>query len=152
MRARMLKKLKEVSVALRRRRHESIDEQGRYVQALIRGHEQYYGVPFNSRAIGAFRYQVIRLWQKWLSRRSERAYVDWDRMQRYIDRWVPAAVICHPFPSVRFGGCPEVRAGYGKSVRPDLGGGWRVISIPTAIKVAKLPQLAQAGWCGQELF
>ena len=104
MRARMLKKLKEVNVELRRRRHESIDEQGRYVQALIRGHVQYYGVPFNSRAIGAFRYQVIRLWHKWLSRRSHRAYVDWDRMQRYINRWVPAAVICHPFPSLRFDG------------------------------------------------
>ena len=71
---------------------------------LIRGHVQYYGVPLNSRAISAFRYQVIRLWQKWLSRRSNRAYVAWDRMQRYIARWVPPAVICHPYPSVRFGG------------------------------------------------
>jgi len=104
MRLRMLKKLKEVTVELRRRRHDSVEEQGRYVQALIRGHVQYYGVPLNSRAIGAFRYQVIRLWQKWLSRRSNRAYVDWDRMQRYIARWVPPAVICHPYPSVRFGG------------------------------------------------
>ena len=95
MRLRMLKKLKEVTVELRRRRHDSVEEQGRYVQALIRGHVQYYGVPLNSRAIGAFRYQVIRLWQKWLSRRSNRAYVDWDRMQRYIARWVPPAVICH---------------------------------------------------------
>ena len=100
MRLRMLKKLKEVNVELRRRRHDSVEEQGRYVQALIRGHVQYYGVPLNSRAISAFRYQVIRLWQKWLSRRSHRAYVAWDRMQRYIARWVPLAVICHPYPSV----------------------------------------------------
>ena len=104
MRSRMLKKLKEVNVELQRRRHQSVDEQGRYVQAVIRGHVQYYGVPFNSRAIGAFRFHVTRLWHKWLGRRSQRAYVPWDRMQRYIARWVPPAAICHPFPSVRFGG------------------------------------------------
>jgi group II intron reverse transcriptase/maturase len=104
MRQRMLKKLTEVTLELRRRRHQPVNEQGRYVQALIRGHMNYYGVPLNSRAIRAFRVLVIRLWQKWLSRRSQKGYVNWDRMQCYIDRWVPAAVICHPYPSARFGG------------------------------------------------
>ena len=100
----MLKKLKEVSLELRRRMHQAVDEQGRYVQALVRGHVNYYGVPLNSRAIRAFRDMVIRLWKKWLSRRSQRGSVRWDRMQRYIERWVPPAVICHPYPSARFGG------------------------------------------------
>ncbi len=104
MRQRMLKKLKEVSLELRRRMHQPVDEQGRYVQALVRGHVNYYGVPLNSRAIRAFRVLVIRLWKQWLSRRSQRGYVTWNRMQRYIDRWVPPAVICHPYPSARFGG------------------------------------------------
>jgi RNA-directed DNA polymerase len=104
MRHRMLKKLKEVNHELRRRRHQPVEEQGRYVQALVGGHVRYYGVPLNSRAIRVFRVLVIRLWHKWLSRRSQRGYLRWDRMQRYIDRWVPAAVICHPYPSVRFGG------------------------------------------------
>ena len=104
MRQRMLKKLKEVNLELRRRMHQPVDEQGRYVRALLRGHFHYYGVPLNSRAIRAFRTLVIRLWKKWLSRRSERGYVIWDRMQYYIDCWVPAAVICHPYPSARFGG------------------------------------------------
>ena len=104
MRQRMLKKLKEVNVELQRRRHQPVDQQGRYIQALVGGHVRYYGVPFNSRAIRAFRILVIRLWKKWLSRRSQRGYLRWDRMQHYIDRWVPPAVICHPYPSVRFGG------------------------------------------------
>jgi RNA-directed DNA polymerase len=104
MRPRMLKKLKEVNLELRRRRHQPVDEQGGYVKALVNGHVRYYGVPFNSRSIRAFRGMVIRLWKKWLSRRSQRGYLTWDRMQRYIDRWVPAAVICHPYPSARFGG------------------------------------------------
>ena len=100
----MLKKLKDVSIELRRRRHEPVHEQGSYIRAIIRGHVNYYGVPFNSRAIGAFRFLVIRLWYKWLNRRSQRPSVTWDRMQRYIARWVPPAVICHPYPSERFGG------------------------------------------------
>jgi RNA-directed DNA polymerase len=104
MRQRMLKKLKAVNLELRRRMHQPVDEQGRYIRALIRGHLNYYGVPLNSRAIRAFRTLVIRLWKKWLSRRSEKGYVTWDRMQRYIERWVPSAVICHPYPSARFGG------------------------------------------------
>jgi len=104
MRPKMLKKLKEVNLELRRRRHEPVDEQGCYVQAVIRGHVNYYGVPFNSRAIGAFRFTVIRLWHKWLNRRSQRPSVTWDRMQRLIARWIPPAVICHPYPSARFGG------------------------------------------------
>src|SRR5262245_32243219 len=104
MRSRMLKKLKAVNLELRQRRQDSIDAQGRYVQAVIRGHVQYYGVPFNSRALGAFRTLVVRLWHKWLNRRSQRRSVTWGRLQRYIARWVPPAVICHPYPSERFGG------------------------------------------------
>src|SRR5205807_8322482 len=38
MRQRMLTKLKEVNLELRRRRHQPVDEQGRYVRALIGGH------------------------------------------------------------------------------------------------------------------
>ena len=104
MRQRMLKKLKAVNLELRRRMHQPVDEQGRYIRGLIWGHLNYYGVPLNSRAIRAFRTLVIRLWKKWLSRRSQRGHVSWDRMQRYIERWVPPAVICHPYPSARFGG------------------------------------------------
>jgi RNA-directed DNA polymerase len=102
MRQRMLKKLKAVNLELQRRRHQPVEDQGRYVQAVIGGHVRYYGVPYNSRAIRAFRILVIRLWQKWLSRRSAKGYLSWERMQRYIARWVPNAVICHPYPWARF--------------------------------------------------
>ena len=104
MRQRMLKKLKAVNLELQQRRHQPVPEQGSYIYALVRGHVNYYGVPFNSRAIRAFRFTVIRLWYKWLNRRSQRPSVTWDRMQRFIDRWVPPAIVCHPYPSARFGG------------------------------------------------
>jgi len=104
MRQRMLKKLKALSEELRRRRHEPIPDQGRYVRAVVQGHINYYGVPFNSPAIHAFRHQVIRRWHQWLSRRSQRASVTWERMKRYTARWVPPAVLVHPYPAARFGG------------------------------------------------
>jgi group II intron reverse transcriptase/maturase len=102
MRQRMLKKLKAVNLELRRRRHQPVGEQGRYVQAVVGGHVRYFGVPLNSRAIRAFRTLVIRLWKKWLSRRSQRGYLTWERMQWHIARWVPHAIVCHPYPSARF--------------------------------------------------
>ena len=104
MRQRMLKKLKAVNLELQQRRHQPIPEQGSYIYALVSGHVNYYGVPFNSRAIQAFRYAVIQLWYKWLNRRSQRTSVTWERMQRFIGGWVPPAVVCHPYPSERFGG------------------------------------------------
>src|SRR5678816_3076872 len=53
MRQRMLKKLKALSEELRRRRHEPIPVQGGYVRAVVQGHINYYGVPFNSPALHA---------------------------------------------------------------------------------------------------
>jgi len=104
MRQRMLKKLKALSEELRRRRHEPIPVQGCYVRAVVQGHINYYGVPFNSPALHAFRHQVIRRWHQWLSRRSQRAYVSWERMKRYTARWIPPAIVVHPYPAARFGG------------------------------------------------
>ena len=104
MRQRMLKKLKAISEELQRRRHEPIPDQGRYVHAVVQGHIRYYGVPFNSPALHAFRHQVIRRWHQWLNRRSQRASVTWERMKRYIARWVPPAIVVHPYPAARFGG------------------------------------------------
>ena len=57
----------------------------------------------NRRALSAFRFQVGRHWHRTLSRRSQNGRVLWDRMQRLIDRWLPPARICHPYPLRRMG-------------------------------------------------
>ncbi|HEX7677495.1 MAG TPA: reverse transcriptase domain-containing protein [Thermoanaerobaculia bacterium] len=102
MRTRWRAKLKELGEQLRFRRHDPIPKQGAYVGAVVRGHVNYYGVPWNSPAIGAFRMAVGRAWHKALERRSQKARLPWARMKKYIDRWLPPARVCHPFPSVRF--------------------------------------------------
>jgi RNA-directed DNA polymerase len=96
-------KLAEIKVELRRRRHLSVPDQGAWLRSVVLGHYQYYGVPQNGDAIQRFRTAVIRLWHRSLCRRSHKAYVTWDRMHRYVDKWLPAARICHPYPTERFG-------------------------------------------------
>jgi hypothetical protein len=57
----------------------------------------------NSPALGLFRFQVGWLWQRALSRRSQRGGVTWDRMARLIARHIPPARIHHPYPLYRLG-------------------------------------------------
>ncbi len=102
-RKRLQAKLKEVKTELRRRMHEPISDTGRWLRSVVTGHFRYYGVPMNLRALKSFRNQVEWLWQRMLSQRSQKARYSWDRMQRQIDRWLPAARIYHPFPLRRMG-------------------------------------------------
>jgi RNA-directed DNA polymerase len=102
MRRRMLTKLKAVKEELWRRMHHTIPEQGAYLRAVVMGHVRYYGVPLNGWSLGAFRQGVGWLWCRTLRRRSQQHRLPWQRMRRYIDRWLPPAHVCHAYPWARF--------------------------------------------------
>ena len=51
----MRAKLAEVKDQLRRRAHQPIPEQGRWLASVVRGHMAYYAVPGNTDAVAAFR-------------------------------------------------------------------------------------------------
>jgi len=99
---RMRAKLKEVKDQLKRRRHEPVPEQGRWLGSVIRGHLAYYAVPGNVRAVRSFRKQVTRHWLAALRSRSQRHRLNWDRVNRLATRWLPPARILHPYPDERF--------------------------------------------------
>jgi group II intron reverse transcriptase/maturase len=99
---RMRAKLREVNDQLKRRRHQPIPEQGRWLASVVRGHRAYYAVPGNTDAVAAFRTQATRHWYKALRRRSQRTRTNWERMNRIAKRWLPPARVMHPFPNVRF--------------------------------------------------
>jgi RNA-directed DNA polymerase len=103
MRQRWQAKLQAVKAELRRRLHEPLSAVGAYLGSVVRGHVQYYGVPMNGPSIVAFRQAIGRLWRWALRRRSQSHHLSWERMRRYIDRWLPPARICHPYPLVRLG-------------------------------------------------
>jgi RNA-directed DNA polymerase len=103
IRKRLQTKLNEVKAELRRRMHEPIPEQGKWLQAVVRGHVRYYGVPMNQSALVIFRFRVGWLWHRTLSRRSQNGRVLWERMRRLITRWLPLPAVCHPYPLRRMG-------------------------------------------------
>jgi RNA-directed DNA polymerase len=103
VRQRWQAKLKAVKAELRRRLHEPLSAVGGYLRSVVLGHVRYYGVPMNGSSIVAFRSAIGRLWWRALKRRSQSHHLPWERMRRYIDRWLPPARICHPYPLVRFG-------------------------------------------------
>ena len=103
IRGRLQAKLSEVKAELRRRLHDPISQVGAWLGTVVRGHVQYYGVPMNSPAIARFRLLVGGLWHRALARRSHTGYVSWERMRRLLERWLPPARICHPYPLRRLG-------------------------------------------------
>ena len=98
----MRAKLSEVKENLRRRMHQVIPEQGRWLAQVIRGYFAYHAVPTNFPALSAFRFYVMRLWLRTLRRRSQKDRFPWERMQRLADDFLPQPKILHPWPSVRF--------------------------------------------------
>ena len=103
IRKRLQAKLSEVKAELERRMHEPIPAVGEWLRSVVGGHIRYYGVPMNGPALRTFRFQVGRLWHRALSRRSQNGRVLWDRMRRLLERWLPPARICHPYPLRRLG-------------------------------------------------
>lgn len=95
-------KLKEVKDQLRRRRHQPLPEQGRWLASVVRGHAAYYAVPGNIDAISGFRVEVTRHWYRALRRRSQRTRLTWNRMNQIAARWLPPVRIMHPYPMQRF--------------------------------------------------
>ncbi len=106
---RMAAKLSEVKTELMRRRHLPIPDQGRWLASVIRGHCNYYAVPSNSDAIIQFRTQATRHWCRALRRRSQRHRLDWERMNRLANRWLPPARLVPPTPKCAL--TPEPKGG-----------------------------------------
>jgi group II intron reverse transcriptase/maturase len=101
-RSRMRAKLKEIKKELRRRMHQPIPEQGRWLAQVVKGYFGYHAVPTNSRALSAFLTHIRRLWLRTLRRRSQKDRFAWQRIDKLADDWLPKPRILHPWPSIRF--------------------------------------------------
>jgi hypothetical protein len=77
-------------------RHRSMAEQHQTLVQKLRGHFAYYGVIGNLGCLSRFRYEAMRLWQKWLSRRRRRGRLTWSRFNGLLKAfplpWPRAAV------------------------------------------------------------
>jgi group II intron reverse transcriptase/maturase len=101
-RDRMRAKLQAIKQELRRRRHQPIPIQGKWLGQVVNGYFNYFAVPTNSRALVAFRFFVTELWQRSLRRRGQKDGMTWERITRLANDWLPKPCILHPWPSGRF--------------------------------------------------
>ena len=101
-RSRMRAKLKKIKEGLRRRMHQSIPEQGRWLAQVVKGYFGYHAVPTNGRALSAFLDHIKRLWLRTLRRRSQKDRFAWERIEKLADDWLPKPCILHPWPRIRF--------------------------------------------------
>jgi group II intron reverse transcriptase/maturase len=91
-----------IKETLRRRMHETIDEQGAWLRRVVMGFNAYHAVPTNAAALSDFRHNVADLWRRTLRRRSQKGAVTWQRMTGLANRWLPTPRITHPWPDKRF--------------------------------------------------
>jgi group II intron reverse transcriptase/maturase len=99
---RQRKRLQAMKEELRYRRHEPIEQQGQWLASVVRGYFAYHAVPTNGHALNQFRTALTRLWWQSLNRRSQKRSVNWERMTRLKEQWLPRAQILHPWPLERF--------------------------------------------------
>jgi RNA-directed DNA polymerase len=89
--------LRRIAEWCRKHRHDSVEVQHRVLGQKLRGHYAYYGVTSNAVALKRFHFQVLYIWHKWLSRRSQRR-MTWERMYRLLERLpLPRPRIVHRY-------------------------------------------------------
>ena len=95
---RFARALAAVSDWCRKHRHWSIPDQHRHLSSMMRGHFAYFGVGGNGQRLRWFAQQLVRIWQKWLSRRDRQSGVRWTRLNEILRRHpLPPAKIVHTF-------------------------------------------------------
>ena len=79
--------LKRVADWCRRYRHHPVREQWTALRKKLLGHFGYFGITGNYPALHNFWRRVIDVWRVWLSRRSQRAWISIERMQRLLEHY-----------------------------------------------------------------
>jgi hypothetical protein len=93
---RLSRTLRRISMWCSSNRHRPIKEQHAALVRKLRGHDAYYGITGNARALVVMRQWVRRIWQKWLNRRSWKAGMTWTRMNQLLGVFpLPPARVVH---------------------------------------------------------
>jgi group II intron reverse transcriptase/maturase len=99
---RMAAKLKDIRQKLRKRMHESIKENLKWLQSVVRGYFQYHAVPGNEERMKGFRSDVLRMWFRQIRRRSQKCRWTWTRLLERLGVQIPPVKVLHPWPNERF--------------------------------------------------
>jgi len=61
----------------------------------LRGHVQYYGISFNSKAVQGFILKSVKIFFKWINRRSQRRSMTFEKFSRFLLKFPPPKAIIH---------------------------------------------------------
>lgn len=90
--------LRRIAEWCRTRRHDDVQVQHRALVRKLNGHYAYFGVRSNYIALARLVYEVKAIWRKWLSRRSQKGFLDWKTMHRLLERYpLPPPRIVHRY-------------------------------------------------------
>ena len=81
---RVVRTLKAINQQCRFMRPWPIAAQHRRLCRMLEGHFAYFGITGNYKRLAAVVHQTRRIWRKWLSRRSWKSYVAWERFLRLV--------------------------------------------------------------------
>jgi RNA-directed DNA polymerase len=96
--SRFARSLAVVKEWCRTNRHQPVREQRAWLSAALNGHYAYYGITGNIRRLQDYRYQVERIWHKWLERRTRGKLLTWARFHALLTRHpLSAAKIIHRY-------------------------------------------------------
>jgi RNA-directed DNA polymerase len=96
--SRFARSLAAVKDWCRTHRHRPPREQHAWLSAVLNGHYAYYGVTGNFRRLQEYRYQVERIWHKWMERRTRGKLLTWACFNALRARNpLPAARIIHRY-------------------------------------------------------
>jgi group II intron reverse transcriptase/maturase len=90
---RLTRALTNIRAWCRANRHSPVRDQHRTLTRKVRGHYNYYGITGNYDALARYVYEVRRAWRFWLSRRSQRGMLPWDRFNQLL--------VVYPLPPPR---------------------------------------------------
>lgn len=95
---RLARSLKAFNQQCRLMRHWPLDMQHERLCQMLKGHYGYFGISGNIRRLGHLRFHVRRLWRGWLSRRSWKSFLSWERYERLLQRFpLPTPRIVHRY-------------------------------------------------------
>ena len=94
--SRFTRSLHAIRLWCRANLHVPLADQHHILCQKLRGHNAYFGITGNARALARFRDEAKRIWVKWLRRRSQRARKDWAWFDRLMARYpLPRPVAVH---------------------------------------------------------
>jgi len=83
---RLAKAISEINEYCRANRHKPLPEQHQKLSRKLRGHYAYFGITGNHKSLRSLVHQVERIWRKWLSRRSRKSKIYWDKFRDVLKK------------------------------------------------------------------